>query len=270
MDFGRISSEVSLKYMKNLTDLFTGLALISIILINFLSCDSNAPSEPADLSPFEIQGSILDTDGNLLTDVDLYLVFNLTESPAGFAKTNSIRDTIVYLNQNFPNPYSDATNISFNIPARAFVKLFLSSFYSTDTLKSILNGNLEKGFYALLFEEKLPNNLYSCRLWVKISADSIFQDEILMLKNNDYADSLIADAMPNYQIFNSTFEINYGLIPFGKTVSVTDSSSIVSAGKVITRELTIVLSKAGYKNLVETHAINSADNTKIIFRMERE
>jgi hypothetical protein len=72
------------------------------------------------------------------------------------------------------------------------------------------------------------------------------------------------------EIFNSSFKINYSSIPFGKEIKTTESSPNVFESKFISRELTFVLTKTGYKNLVETHTINSSDNTKIIFRMERE
>jgi hypothetical protein len=44
----------------------------------------------------------------------------------------------------------------------------------------------------------------------------------------------------------------------------------VLSTKIISHELTFFLEKPGYKNLLETHIINSSNNTKIIFRMERE
>jgi hypothetical protein len=72
------------------------------------------------------------------------------------------------------------------------------------------------------------------------------------------------------EIFNSSFKINYGSIPFGKEIKKTESSPTILKTQIISRELTFVLTKPGYRKLIETHPINSADNTKIIFRMERE
>lgn len=269
MDFRRIESGLSLRCMKKHNGHFRAIVTLFLVSLCIVSCESNSPTGPGNLSPYEIQGTVLDTDGNLLTDVNLYLVYNLTDAPAGLSKINSGSDSTVYLNQNFPNPFNDATNISFNIPARGFVKLFISAFKSDDTLKSFVNGTLEKGFYSLLLDEVLSNNLYSCNLWFKDSSGLIFQDEILMLKNNDLPDSLTAEGNPNYELFNSSFNINYASIPFGETVLVTESSPDVLDSKIITRDLTFVLTKTGYKNLVETHPINSSDNTKVIFRMEK-
>lgn len=255
---------IKLKYLLNEIKL---LLLAAFILI---SCDSDSPSEPGNNSPYEIQGTVIDTDGNLLSDVNLYLIFNLSDVTNNQQNKKLIVDSISYLNQNFPNPFIDVTNITFNISAMGFVKLYLTEFNSNDTLQAIINNNLAEGFYTLFVSEDVVNNLYSLKLHVQISEDSLFQDEVFILKNNDDPDSLISEANQNFEIFNSSFKINYASIPFGKEVRVTESSPNVLETKIISRELTFVLTKSGYKNLVETHSINSTDNTKIIFRMERK
>jgi hypothetical protein len=235
-----------------------------------VSCDSDSLTGPGNNSPYEIQGTVIDTDGNLLSDVNLYLIFNLNDLVNDNQNNNLHVDSVSYLDQNFPNPFIEATNITFNVSSWGFVKLYLSSFNSNDTLQTIINNNLDEGFYALFFSEELVNNLYSLKMKIQFAEDSLFHDEIFVLKNNNDPDSLTAEANPNSEIFNSSFKINYAAIPFGEKIMITESSPNILSTKVISRELTFVLAKAGYKNLTETYPINSADNTKIIFRMERE
>jgi hypothetical protein len=243
--------------------------LLSTVFI-LVSCDADSPSGPANNSQYEIQGTIIDTDGNLLSDVKLYLIYNLNTITADPQNKILNSDSVSYLNQNFPNPFIGPTNITFNISSSGFVKLYLTPFNSDDTIRTIINNNLEEEFYALFVSEELVNNLYLLELHLQIAEDSLFQDEVSILKNNDDPDSLTSESNPNFEIFNSLFRINYAAIPFGKEVKITESSPNVLGTKIISRELTFVLTKNGYKNLVETHPINSADDTKIIFRMERE
>ncbi len=256
--------------MKKFKYIFYLLSFILIGAINFVSCNSELPSGPVNGSPYEIQGTVIDTDGNLLSDVNLYIIYNLNNVVNGYQNKNLNVDSVSYLSQNFPNPFINTTNITFNISAVGFVKLYLTQFNSDDTLRTILNSNLNEGFYALFVSEQIVNNLYSLKLHVQIAEDSLFQDEVFILKNNNDPDSLTRESNPNFEIFNSTFKINYASIPFGREVKVTGSSPNVLSTKIISRELTFVFEKPGYKNLLETHTINSSNNTKIIFRMERE
>jgi hypothetical protein len=256
--------------MKNLKHFLSIINFLLVAVFILVSCDSDSPSGPANNSPYEIQGTVIDTDGNLLSDVKLYLIYNLNTITALPRNKRLNTDSVSYLNQNFPNPFIGPTNITFNISTSGFVKLYLTLFNSDDTLRTIINNNLQEEFYALFVREELVNNLYSLELHVQIAEDSLFQDEVSILKNNDDPDSLTSEKNPNFEIFNSLFRIKYAAIPFGKEVKITEFSPNVLGAKIISRELTFVLTKIGYKNLVETHPINSADDIKIIFRMERE
>ncbi len=256
--------------MNRIKQVSINLSLAFIAVLILVSCNSESPSGPGNNSPYEIQGTVIDTDGILLSDVNLYYIFNLNDIVNDNVNRNLNVDSVSYLAQNFPNPFFDATNITFNISAPALVKIYITTFNNADTLQTILNDNLDEGFFALFVNEDLVNNLYYLKLWVQFSQDSIFQDEVYILKNNSYPDSLVEIADPNLRIFNSSFDINYASIPLGKEVNITESSPNVIETKIISRELTFVLTKPGYKNLVQTHSINSSENTKIIFRMERE
>jgi len=255
---------IKLKYLYREVNILLFAAFILI------SCDSDSLTGPGSNSPYEIQGTVIDTDGNLLSDVNLYLIYNLNDIVNDNKNKNLHVDSVSYLDQNFPNPFIGATNITFNVSSLGFVKLYLTSFNSNDTLRNIINNNLDEGFYALFFSEELVNNLYSLKMQIQFAQDSLFHDEISVLKNNSDPDSLTAEANPNFEIFNSSFKINYAAIPFGEEIMITESSPNILSTKIISRELTFVLTKPGYKNLTETYPINSADNTKIIFRMERE
>jgi hypothetical protein len=256
--------------MNRTTSTIVPISLFLFATFVFCSCTSESPSGPVNSSQYEIQGTVIDTDGNLLSNVNLYFIFNLDDVTSNKKNKSLNVDSISYLNHNFPNPMVSATSITFNISKLGFVKLYLTPFNTNDTLQTIISDNLDAGFYILFNSEPLNNNLYKLKLHVQFPKDSLFQDEILILRNNIDPDSLTKETNSNMEIFNSSFSINHASIPFGKEVKITEASPNVIETKIISYDLTFILTKPGYKNLVETRQINSASNTKVIFRMEKE
>jgi hypothetical protein len=243
----------------------------SIILLTFIvSCSpSDSPSAPGTSTPKEINGTFRDTDGNLLNDVSIYFVYNLRD----FGSSNKITfnpDTTSSLSQNFPNPFENSTNFTFEITLAGFTKIYITRFNSDDTLDTAVNGILNEGFYGIFWNNVVPNNLYAVNLWVKISEDSVQQSKIFMLKNYTSSDGLDSLSEANFESFNSTFTIKTNTLPLEQVIAITNESPNILDFKVVDTELTFVLRKSGYKILRETHTISTNGVNKIIFTMERE
>jgi hypothetical protein len=234
-----------------------------------ISCDSDSPSGPGISTDYEIHGTITDTNGNPLNDIDIYFIYNLQDINIPRQWLNG-GDTTSYLNQNFPNPFYDGTNITYYVSQRAHVKIFITPFNSSDTLSTLIDAIKEEDFYTLFYTNTLSNNLYSLKLWLEDSTDAKVVDEIKILRNNDLPDSLTAEDVPNIELSGSTFTVKISSLPLNNEVAYTNSSPNVEMTKLITNELTFVLSKQGYQTLVVTYPINMNDNTELTFTMEAE
>jgi hypothetical protein len=84
-----------------------------------------------------------------------------------------------YLKNTYQNPYGATSYIEFNIPLDCNVKVFISQDkesgsdgkdYDADTLKTLYNGLLEKGFYKVTWDltdnnnNQVENGYYNCFL----------------------------------------------------------------------------------------------------------
>ena len=242
----------------------------SVILFLFLtSCTSTeSPSEPGDGGSAEIIGSITDTNGNFVEDVSVYLIYLLEEPVPGFYKVNNPDSVTSSLSQNFPNPFFTTTNIAFELTAAGYVNLYLTPFDSGDTLKTFMKGNLNSGFYALQWSDPFANQLYLLKLHLEVNQDSVHNDQVFMLRNNNDSDSLLNSGQSNLETLTNRFTIKTKSLPLKGVVAYTENSPNVIEFKTISENLVFVLSKTGYKTLVDTQKINMTGTTNIIFTME--
>ncbi|MEE9449982.1 MAG: hypothetical protein V3V72_08005, partial [Ignavibacteriaceae bacterium] len=156
----------------------------------------------------------------------------------------------------------------FELTAAGFVNLYLTPFDSGDTLKSFVNGNLLSGFYALQWSDLFANDLYSIKLRLEVNKDSVHHDQVFMLRNNSDPDSLINSGKANLETVTSGFIINTKSLPLKGVVAYTENSPNIIEYKTISENLVFILSKTGYKTLVDTQKINMTATTNIIFTME--
>ncbi len=238
-----------------------------LFLVN--SCTStSSPTDPGGGGSAEIIGSIKDTNGNFVDGVSVYLIYMLEDPVPGIYKVNNQDSVTSYISQNFPNPFYTTTNIIFELTAAGFVNLYLTPFDSGDTLKSFVNGNLLSGFYALQWSDLFANDLYSIKLRLEVNKDSVHHDQVFMLRNNSDPDSLINSGKANLETVTSGFTINTKSLPLKGVVAYTENSPNIIEYKTISENLVFILSKTGYKTLVDTQKINMTATTNIIFTME--
>ena len=246
--------------------------IISFSFLIFLnSCTStNSPSEPGDGGSAEIIGSIKDINGNFVDDVSVYLIYLLEDPVPGLDKVNNTDSVTSSISQNFPNPFFTTTNITFELTANGFVNLYLTPFDSGDTLKTFIQGSLQSGFYALQWSDPFANDLYSIKLRLEVNKDSVHHAQVFMLRNNSDPDSLISSGEPNLETVTSRFTIKTKSLPLKGVVAYTENSPNIIEYKTISENLVFILSKTGYKTLIDTQKINMTGTTNIIFTMEAD
>jgi hypothetical protein len=245
--------------------------VIFSLLFPLNSCTStNSPSEPGDGGSAEIIGSIIDSNGNMVDDVSVYLIYLLEDPVPGLDKVNNTDSVTSSISQNFPNPFFTTTNIAFELTAAGYVNLYLTPFDSGDTLKSFMQGNLNSGFYALQWSDPFVNQLYLLKLHLEVNQDSVHHDQVFILRNNSNPDSLISSGEPNLETLTNRFTIKTKSLPLKGVVAYTKNSPNIIEFKTISETLVFVLSKTGYKTLVDTQKINMTGTTNIIFTMEAD
>lgn len=241
---------------------------LSILIFLTISCEqSTIPTIPTGPTPKEIRGIIKGQDGNPVNDVKVFLIYNLTDLNP-LPKEASIKDTASVLNQNFPNPFEQSTNIVFELRTDAYTKLFITEFSSDDTVETLIDGNLAEGFYAVQWSRSVANALYDANLIVKISEDSVENYKISMLKNLQVTDSLVLTAASNIKTIGNEFAFKTNTTPLGRIISYTGVSPTVADFKLISTDLTFVIFKQGYKVLRETHLIHTDGLNQFEFKLD--
>lgn len=99
-----------------------------------------------------------DDDGN---EYFLYGLQNTIVNPSGVNVIEDVEGSLVFmLNQNFPNPFSAKTNISFSIPKRSFVILKIYNSLGVQ-VATLLDNYYPQGKYFVPFESgNLSNGIY--------------------------------------------------------------------------------------------------------------
>lgn len=244
--------------------------VISLLLLLNSCTSTDSPTDPGNGGTAEIIGSIKDTNGNFINDVSVYLIYLLEDPVPGFDKVNNLDSVASSISQNFPNPFFTTTNIAFELTAAGFLNLYLTPFDSGDTLKTFVQGNLQSGFYALQWSDAFANDLYSLKLQLEVNKDSVHHDQVFMMRNNSNPDSLISSGEPNLETVTNRFTIKTKSLPLKGVVAYTENSPNVIEYKTISENLIFVLSKTGYKTLIDTQKINMTETTNIIFTMETD
>lgn len=176
----------------------------------------------------------------------------------------------IYLNQNFPNPFENGTTISYEVSDSSFFKIYLTKFNSEDTLQVFAEGNIEPGFYGLWWDDNIENELYTIHLYNTVTEDSVYKEEINLLRNNEKPDDLITSGKFNVFSLTGSFSIVTNSLPLNKVIKFTTDSPTVLDFKLISKDLTFVVFKEGYQVLTETHPINTVGLTRISFVLNKK
>jgi hypothetical protein len=237
-------------------------SLSCLIILN--SCEGFAslgtPPLPSEIA---IKGTITDINGKAIDSASVYLVYNVVD--LGKYSSNKFYTENIYLNQNFPNPFSNGTTISYEVADSSFIKIYLTKFNSEDTLQVFAEGNFEQGFYGLWWDDNIENELYTVHLYKTVSEDSVYMEEITLLRNNEEPDDLIASGKFKVLSLGGTFSILTKTLPLNKVIKFTVDSPMVLDFKLISDDLTFVIFKEGYEILTETHLINTIGLTNLSF-----
>ena len=82
------------------------------------------------------------------------------------------------LSQNYPNPFSQSTNISYSLKKSDFVSLKVYDFAGRE-IKTLINKFQEKGLYSVVFEgENLPDGIYTYKLQI---GNDLYKTKKMML-----------------------------------------------------------------------------------------
>ena len=238
------------------------LSLMCLVILS--SCDGFAGLGTAPLpSEIAIKGTITDTNEKSLDSVSVYLIYNVVDLGKYSSHKSSTEN--IYLNQNFPNPFSDGTTISYEVADSSFLKIYLTKFNSDDTLQVFAEGNFQQGFYGLWWNDNIENELYTIHLYNTVTEDSVYEEEIILLRNNEDPDNLAASGKFNVFSLDGSFSIVTKRLPLNKVIKFTTVSPTVLDFKLISDDLTFVIIKDGYQVLTETYPINTIGLTNLSF-----
>lgn len=135
--------------------------IVIIIFTAFLGCENN--TGPDNESPAPVRGVVIDSTGNPVPDVAIFLNYNLVDivSPSkaffeGIDPEPPIDSTQLY--GNFPNPFSNTTTIRFFIDEPDTVNIWIEDFTHIDTI-TLLESHLPAGHYQHPWDARDNSNL---------------------------------------------------------------------------------------------------------------
>lgn len=137
---------------------------------------------PSEINWSEIDklGVVVTNYGNSTTTRNLTLQFGKSGNPINIKdpKYKDIPDAIkVY--QNYPNPFNPSTNITFELPRSAMVKLVVYDITGRK-VQTLVNGNLDFGEYSIPFNaDDLSSGVYIYRLSID---DMVFTKKMTLVK----------------------------------------------------------------------------------------
>jgi hypothetical protein len=221
------------------------LSLIPILLILLTGCGQFTPDEE---TGFQFTGKVKDPSGNALSDVKVFLVYHFDywggtqDGPASPASG-------AYLEQNYPNPFTDTTTFIYYILAEtSFVSFDIVRFDSLVVLPGAKTDTLAPGTYRWVsdFSRQLPSNGYKALMNVT-EGDSSYVLERSFIRSYYSFDSSIIYTEPNTVSSNGRFEIPYKTLPIDQIYVRTMEAEPSPQGNLKVNEvLTIVLYKPGY------------------------
>lgn len=120
------------------------------------------------------------------------------------------------------------------------------------------------------WDDNIENEFYKIHLYNTVTEDSVYEEEINLLRNNEGPDGLITSGKFNVFSLGGSFSIVTNSLPLNKVIKFTIDSPPVLDFKLISIDLTFVVFKELYNLLTETHPINTEGLTKISFVLNKK
>jgi ligand-binding sensor domain-containing protein len=106
----------------------------------------------------------VDFEGYVYVGVNFGGVYRSIKSTTGIKEISSAIPSGLSLNQNYPNPFSPSTNISFSLPRYGYTSLKIYDALGKE-VATAFSGNMNAGEYFIPWEAKdLPDGIYYYRL----------------------------------------------------------------------------------------------------------
>ncbi len=243
---------------------FSKIIILFAASIFLLSCNDST-TEVA-VTPYNISGNVTDLNGNPLDDVDVYFVYHFNELPANELPETINADTLY---QNYPNPFSDFTNIRFETyrSIRYEVK-FINYFNPSSSI--VLQGTSAPGVVETPlgnFNDH-PNGIYRLAIRYIVDLTTRFNSKISIFINRTQPNELV-NAKPNIKAVNGKFNVNLPELFLQKIINFTvDSTKVIP--KQVSGLMTFVLMKDGYKTLQVDYNIDRYNQNDLTFQMKKE
>ncbi len=221
---------------------------ITVAVISIPCCKKDNNPVTSENSQQILSGNVIDNQGNALEGVGVHYIYSL--SSAKLVKTQQ------------PNP---TTHINYSIPKRCFVSLKIFRWFTRDTIETIIQDTLNSGNYSVSVNmTKYTNGLYIYRL----TFDTTVVEKYLFMLNLDISSLVITNPLCKSNS-DGQFKIPYGVFGFNVPIlRTTESNPTVIETTYISPTIQLVLSKTGYKTIVQTLSIDTTKETLQTFKFE--
>ncbi len=176
------------------------------------------------------------------------------------------------LYQNYPNPFSVATSIRYEVNEAVHCRIELINYYSLSLLLYLFEADIPPGTYKILFNNfyNYPNDIYKLKLQLTKNDSIESEEDIDLLINSTQWDQL-SGSKPNIKTVNGKFEVNISSLPLQKIINYTgETSPAVIGQKQVSNLMTFVLEKDGYITSVYEYLVDENNKNEFNFIMESQ
>jgi len=221
---------------------------IIVTVISSLCCKKDNNPVTIENSQQVLSGKVIDSQGNAVEGVGIHYIYSFSSSKLGKIQK--------------PCP---STQISYSIPKRCFVTLKIFRWFTRDTIETIIQDTLNSGNYNVSINmNKYTNGLYIYRL----TYDTTTIEKYMSMLNLDISSLVNANPLCKSNS-NRQFNIPYGLLGFNvPLLHTSESSPTIIDTAYISHSIQLVLSKSGYKTIVQTLFIDTTKEMSQTFKFE--
>jgi hypothetical protein len=226
------------------------LAFCALTIIGVSGCkkDNNPVSSDGTLGYFT--GRVIDSNGTAISGAKIHAIPNVIET-SSFEKISSINDIIQF---------------QFSLPQISMVNLILLRKGTSDTVAIIIkNSEMPAGVHSIFFDsDSLTAGIYTMKL--EFGSERIENDLILLKEPSELVN---ANALIKTDT-NGKFVLSNKIFAIGASYTRTSEVSPDSIGAItVTNNVTFLIMKEGYKNLIQNVFIDTTYANYKAFIMEK-